>query len=189
MMCSWLISMLTRANLKRQPSCIEKLIRIRRLWRCLQISVEFEEGQAVPHSREGAEGKIEEGGVVANESRELLSKQAEWARNSNNPQEVSDMYLTVGDLKALEIMAKNGWTDRMVNLAHDVDISQEPLLRLCARHLKSSGHYSQAAEVLRKKLGDHKSLPPSKSTPSSGRMQLAWLGNSSLNIAEMCIFP
>ena len=28
----------------------------------------------------------------------------------------------------------------MVNLAHDVDISQEPLLRLCARHLKSSGH-------------------------------------------------
>ncbi|CAI8013338.1 Intraflagellar transport protein 122 homolog, partial [Geodia barretti] len=103
-------------------------------------------------------GKDRGGGVVANESRELLSKQAEWARNSNDPQAACDMYLTVGDHhKALEIMIENGWTDRMVNLAHDVDISQEPLLRLCARHLKSSGHYAQAAEVF-EKLGDHKSL-------------------------------
>ena len=31
-------------------------------------------------------GKDRGGGVVANESRELLSKQAEWARNSNDPQ-------------------------------------------------------------------------------------------------------
>ena len=31
-------------------------------------------------------GKDRGGGVVANESRELLSKQAEWARNSNNTQ-------------------------------------------------------------------------------------------------------
>jgi intraflagellar transport protein 122 len=54
-------------------------------------------------------------------------------------------------------MAENSWIDRIVNLAHDVDISQDALLRSCAHHLKSSRHYAQAAEVF-EKLGDHKSL-------------------------------
>ena len=31
---------------------------------------------------------------------------------------------------------------RMVNLAHDVDLSQDTLLRRCAQHFKSSGHVS-----------------------------------------------
>ena len=32
--------------------------------------------------------------------------------------------------------------NRIVNLAHDVDISQDTLLHTCARHLKTSGHVS-----------------------------------------------
>ena len=31
---------------------------------------------------------------------------------------------------------------RIVNLAHDVDLSQDTLLHTCARHLKTSGHVS-----------------------------------------------
>lgn len=66
---------------------------------------------------------------------------------------------------------------RIVNLAHDVDVSQNALLHTCARHLKATGHvssslsngcmcinscvlhiqYAQAAEVY-DKVGDRKSL-------------------------------
>ena len=31
---------------------------------------------------------------------------------------------------------------RIVNLAHDVDVSQNALLHTCARHLKATGHVS-----------------------------------------------
>jgi intraflagellar transport protein 122 len=44
-----------------------------------------------------------------------------------------------------------------VNLVHEVDISHDSLLLTCAHHLKTSGHYAQAAEVY-DKLGDYKSL-------------------------------
>ena len=46
---------------------------------------EFEKAKQYLTPGRGRE-KDRGGGVVANESRELLSKQAEWARNSNNPQ-------------------------------------------------------------------------------------------------------
>jgi intraflagellar transport protein 122 len=43
----------------------------------------------------------------------LLSKQADWARNTNDPHAACEIYLAVGDREeALEIMAENGWIDR-----------------------------------------------------------------------------
>lgn len=42
----------------------------------------------------------------------LIKKQADWAKNSKDPRAAADMYLTAGEhLKAIEIIGENGWVD------------------------------------------------------------------------------
>lgn len=49
------------------------------------------------------------------EHKQLIAKQASWAKNTNEPREAAKMYLSAGeDLKALEIIGQHGWTDMLV---------------------------------------------------------------------------
>ena len=42
----------------------------------------------------------------------VITKQAEWARNVNEPKAAAEMYLTAGEtLKAIEIIGDHGWSD------------------------------------------------------------------------------
>ena len=57
---------------------------------------------------------------------------------------------------------------RIVNLAHDVDLSQDTLLRRCAQHFKSSGHVST---ILHSVCINYTSLCSSVSLHSMHRLQ------------------
>lgn len=42
----------------------------------------------------------------------LMMKQADWAKNSKDPRVAADMYLTAGEhMKAIEIIREHGWMD------------------------------------------------------------------------------
>lgn len=42
----------------------------------------------------------------------LITKQADWAKNINEPRAAAEMYLSAGEpLKAVEIIGDNGWAD------------------------------------------------------------------------------
>ena len=48
----------------------------------------------------------------APEAKALLTKQADWARVTNQLQEAAQMYIAAGDfLTAIEIIAQNDWTE------------------------------------------------------------------------------
>jgi len=47
----------------------------------------------------------------------LMSKQADWASNLNEPKTAAEMYITAGEyVKAIEIIGENGWADMSVFL-------------------------------------------------------------------------
>ena len=47
----------------------------------------------------------------------LMSKQADWASNLNEPKTAAEMYITAGEyVKAIEIIGENGWADMLVSL-------------------------------------------------------------------------
>ena len=42
----------------------------------------------------------------------LISKQADWAKNINEPRAAAEMYISAGEhLKAIEIIGDHGWAD------------------------------------------------------------------------------
>jgi intraflagellar transport protein 122 len=42
----------------------------------------------------------------------LITKQADWARNINEPKAAAEMYISAGEyLKAIEIIGEHGWAD------------------------------------------------------------------------------
>lgn len=42
----------------------------------------------------------------------LMKKQADWAKNSKEPRAAADMYLSAGEnMKAIEIIGEHGWVD------------------------------------------------------------------------------
>lgn len=42
----------------------------------------------------------------------LISKQADWAKSSNEPRAAAEMYISAGEnLKAIEIIGEHGWAD------------------------------------------------------------------------------
>ena len=48
----------------------------------------------------------------------LISKQADWARNINEPRSAADMYIAAGEhLKAIEIIGDHNWPDMYANLS------------------------------------------------------------------------
>eukprot|EP00731_Ephydatia_muelleri_P000623 Em0001g623a len=92
--------------------------------------------------------------------KQLVTKQADWFKTTNDPQAACDMYVAAGEyLKAVDIMGENGWVDRIIGLVHDLDKASQSneLLYKCATYLKNHSQYSYAAEVY-EKLKDIKSL-------------------------------
>lgn len=42
----------------------------------------------------------------------LITKQADWARNINEPKAAAEMYISAGEyVKAIEIIGEHGWAD------------------------------------------------------------------------------
>ena len=88
----------------------------------------------------------------------LLKKRADWAQNVNDPHAAADMYLNAGEvLKAVEIMATNGWIPMLVDVGRKIDASETANLRIIADHLHRLGAVAQSCDVLRK-LGDREKL-------------------------------
>ena len=46
------------------------------------------------------------------ETKVLISKQADWAKNTNEPKSAAEMYLAAGEFsKAIEIIGEHGWSE------------------------------------------------------------------------------
>ncbi|NXV77562.1 IF122 protein, partial [Atlantisia rogersi] len=88
----------------------------------------------------------------------LIKKQADWAKNINEPKAAVEMYLSAGEhLKAIEISADHGWVDVLIEIARKLDKAErEPLLQ-CAFYLKKLNNPGYAAETYMK-VGDLKAL-------------------------------
>lgn len=42
----------------------------------------------------------------------LISKQAEWAKSSNEPRVAAEMFISAGEyMKAIQLIGENGWAD------------------------------------------------------------------------------
>jgi len=63
----------------------------------------------------------------------LISKQADWASNLNEPKNAAEMYIKAGEyVKAIEIIGENGWADMLAfhSLLHVGNLMQKVLMRL-----------------------------------------------------------
>ncbi len=46
------------------------------------------------------------------EKKSLITKQADWARNINEPKAAAEMYISAGEwVKAIDILGDHGWAD------------------------------------------------------------------------------
>ncbi|KAM6256661.1 intraflagellar transport protein 122 homolog [Porphyrio hochstetteri] len=88
----------------------------------------------------------------------LIKKQADWAKNINEPKAAVEMYLSAGEhMKAIEISGDRGWVDVLIEIARKLDKAErEPLLK-CAFYLKKLDNPGYAAETYMK-VGDLKAL-------------------------------
>ncbi|XP_051509236.1 intraflagellar transport protein 122 homolog isoform X2 [Myxocyprinus asiaticus] len=88
----------------------------------------------------------------------LIKKQADWAKNSKEPRAAADMYLTAGEhMKAIEIIGEHGWVDMLIDLARKLDKAEREPLSRCAAFFKKLNHHGFAAEIYNK-MGDLKAL-------------------------------
>ncbi|RXN12603.1 intraflagellar transport protein 122-like [Labeo rohita] len=88
----------------------------------------------------------------------LMKKQADWAKNSKEPRAAADMYLTAGEhMKAIEIIGEHGWMDMLIDLARKLDKAEREPLSRCAMFFKKFNHHGYAAEIYNK-MGDLKAL-------------------------------
>ena len=52
------------------------------------------------------------GSADPNDKKMLITKQADWARNINEPKAAAEMYISAGEyVKAIEIIGDHGWSD------------------------------------------------------------------------------
>ncbi|XP_035402582.1 intraflagellar transport protein 122 homolog isoform X2 [Cygnus atratus] len=88
----------------------------------------------------------------------LIKKQADWAKNINEPKAAVEMYLSAGEhMKAIEISGDHGWVDTLIEIARKLDKAErEPLLK-CAFYFKKLDNPGYAAETYMK-VGDLKAL-------------------------------
>ncbi|RXM97632.1 Intraflagellar transport protein 122-like [Acipenser ruthenus] len=88
----------------------------------------------------------------------LITKQADWAQNINEPKAAAEMYLSAGEhMKAIEIIGDNGWVDILIDQARKLDKAEREPLSKCAAFFKKLQHHGYAAEIYMK-MGDLKSL-------------------------------
>ncbi|KAM8758929.1 intraflagellar transport protein 122 homolog isoform 3-T3 [Rhynchonycteris naso] len=92
------------------------------------------------------------------ETRMLITKQADWARNINEPKNAVEMYISAGEyVKAIEISGDHGWVDTLIDIARKLDRAEREPLLMCARYFKKLDNPGYAAETYLK-IGDLKSL-------------------------------
>lgn len=86
--------------------------------------------------------------------KDLITKQADWAMNTNDKNTACEMYIAAGEYaKAVEIMGENGWVDRLSALVHDISKTEVEVLNRCAHFFKVLAQPLAAAQVY-EKLGD-----------------------------------
>ncbi|KAM6387308.1 intraflagellar transport protein 122 homolog isoform 3-T3 [Pluvialis apricaria] len=88
----------------------------------------------------------------------LIKKQADWAKNINEPKAAVEMYLSAGEhMKAIEISGDHGWVDMLIEIARKLDKAEREPLSKCAFYFKKLDNPGYAAETYMK-VGDLKSL-------------------------------
>ncbi|XP_066470268.1 intraflagellar transport protein 122 homolog isoform X1 [Tiliqua scincoides] len=88
----------------------------------------------------------------------LIIKQADWAKNINEPKAAVEMYITAGEhMKAIEISGEQGWVDALIDIARKLDKAEREPLRKCAYYFKKLLNHGYAAETYMK-IGDLKAL-------------------------------
>ncbi|XP_042655509.1 intraflagellar transport protein 122 homolog isoform X4 [Tyto alba] len=88
----------------------------------------------------------------------LIKKQADWAKNINEPQAAVEMYLSAGEhMKAIEISGDHGWVDMLIEIARKLDKAEREPLAKCAFYFKKLDNPGYAAETYMK-VGDLKAL-------------------------------
>ncbi|XP_009873538.1 PREDICTED: intraflagellar transport protein 122 homolog [Apaloderma vittatum] len=88
----------------------------------------------------------------------LIKKQADWAKNINEPKAAVEMYLSAGEhMKAIEISGDHGWLDMLIEIARKLDKAEREPLSKCAFYFKKLDNPGYAAETYMK-VGDLKAL-------------------------------
>ncbi|XP_064632482.1 intraflagellar transport protein 122 homolog isoform X2 [Lineus longissimus] len=88
----------------------------------------------------------------------LITKQADWAKNINEPKAAAEMYISAGEyIKAIDIIGDHGWSEMLIDVARKLDKADREALNKSALHLKKMGQYAYAAECYAK-MGDSKAL-------------------------------
>ncbi|XP_072790914.1 intraflagellar transport protein 122 homolog isoform X1 [Taeniopygia guttata] len=88
----------------------------------------------------------------------LIKKQAEWAKDINEPRAAVEMYLSAGEhMKAIEISGDHGWVDMLIEIARKLDKAEREPLAKCAFYFKQLDNPGYAAETYMK-VGDLKAL-------------------------------
>uniref|UniRef100_G1NCZ8 Intraflagellar transport protein 122 homolog n=1 Tax=Meleagris gallopavo TaxID=9103 RepID=G1NCZ8_MELGA len=88
----------------------------------------------------------------------LIKKQADWAKNINEPKAAVEMYLSAGEhMKAIEISGDHGWVDMLIEIARKLDKAEREPLSKCAFYFKKLNNPGYAAETYMK-VGDLKAL-------------------------------
>nr|XP_030139337.3 intraflagellar transport protein 122 homolog isoform X2 [Taeniopygia guttata] len=88
----------------------------------------------------------------------LIKKQAEWAKDINEPKAAVEMYLSAGEhMKAIEISGDHGWVDMLIEIARKLDKAEREPLAKCAFYFKQLDNPGYAAETYMK-VGDLKAL-------------------------------
>ncbi|XP_056357716.1 intraflagellar transport protein 122 homolog [Oenanthe melanoleuca] len=88
----------------------------------------------------------------------LIKKQADWAKDINEPKAAVEMYLSAGEhMKAIEISGDHGWLDMLIEIARKLDKAEREPLAKCAFYFKQLANPGYAAETYMK-IGDLKAL-------------------------------
>ncbi|NXN02831.1 IF122 protein, partial [Sylvia borin] len=88
----------------------------------------------------------------------LIKKQADWAKDINDPKAAVQMYLSAGEhMKAIEISGDHGWVDMLIEIARKLDKAEREPLAKCAFYFKQLDNPGYAAETYMK-VGDLKAL-------------------------------
>ncbi|XP_039551470.1 intraflagellar transport protein 122 homolog isoform X1 [Passer montanus] len=88
----------------------------------------------------------------------LIKKQADWAKDINEPKAAVEMYLSAGEhMKAIEISGDHGWVDVLIEIARKLDKAEREPLAKCAFYFKQLDNPGYAAETYMK-VGDLKAL-------------------------------
>ncbi|NWV11315.1 IF122 protein, partial [Ptilonorhynchus violaceus] len=88
----------------------------------------------------------------------LIKKQADWAKDINEPKAAVEMYLSAGEhMKAIEISGDHGWVDMLIEIARKLDKAEREPLAKCAFYFKRLDNPGYAAETYMK-VGDLKAL-------------------------------